>query len=59
MIVLCASLQARQAKELEQHKLRLLGAFNNLHSRIIDAKTLAAAACKPVRQQDKVSSFLF
>lgn len=57
--MLCASLQARQAKELEQHKLRLLGAFDNLHSRIMDAKTLAAAACKPVRQQDKVSLFLY
>lgn len=47
-------LQARLAGELEQHKMRLLGAFDNLHSRIMDAKTLAAAACKPVRQQDKV-----
>ena len=53
--MLNASLQARQAKELEQHKLCLLGAFDNLHSRIMDAKTLAAAACKPVRQQDKVT----
>ena len=50
----CVMLQTRLAGELEQHKLRLLGAFDNLHSRIMDAKTLAAAACKPVRQQDKV-----
>ncbi|KAL0031566.1 hypothetical protein WJX77_007539 [Trebouxia sp. C0004] len=45
--------QARLAGELEQHRMRLLSVFDNLHSRIMDAKTLAAAACKPVSQQDK------
>ncbi|KAL0026079.1 hypothetical protein WJX79_007769 [Trebouxia sp. C0005] len=45
--------QARLAGELEQHRVRLLSVFDNLHSRIMDAKTLAAAACKPVLQQDK------
>ncbi len=48
--------QARLAGELERHRVRLLSVFDNLHSRIMDAKTLAAAACKPVSQQDKVSS---
>lgn len=47
--------QARLAGELEQHRVRLLSVFDNLHSRIMDARTLAAAACKPVSQQDKVS----
>lgn len=47
-------LQARSAGELEQHRLRMLSVFDNLHSRIMDAKTLAAAACKPVSQHDKV-----
>ena len=47
-------LQARLAGELEQHRLKLLSVFDNLHSRIMDAKTLAAAACKPVAQKDKV-----
>ena len=51
-------LQTRLAGELEQHKARLLGAFDNLHSRIMEAKTLAAAACKPVRQQEKVRLLL-
>jgi hypothetical protein len=50
------NVQARLASELEQHRVRLLSVFDNLHSRIMDAKTLAAAACKPVSQQDKVSS---
>ena len=50
------NVQARLAGELEQHRVRLLSVFDNLHSRIMDAKTLAAAACKPVLQQDKVSS---
>lgn len=45
--------QARLAGELEQHRVRLVSVFDNLHSRIMDAKTLAAAACKPVLQQDK------
>ncbi|KAL0051058.1 hypothetical protein WJX82_001222 [Trebouxia sp. C0006] len=45
--------QARLAAELEQHWVSLLSVFDNLHSHIMDAKTLAAAACKPVSQQDK------
>ncbi len=50
------NVQARLAAELEQHRVSLLSVFDNLHSHIMDAKTLAAAACKPVSQQDKVSS---
>ena len=53
---MCAVFQAKMAQELEQHRVRLLSVFDNLHSRIMDAKTLAAAACKPVSQQDKVSA---
>ena len=56
LIQAVGNVQARLAAELEQHRVHLLSVFDNLHSRIMDAKTLAAAACKPVSQQDKVSS---
>ena len=56
LIHVVGNVQARLAAELEQHRVRLVSVFDNLHSRIMDAKTLAAAACKPVLQQDKVSS---
>ena len=47
-------LQARLAGELEQHRLRLSTAFDSLDSAILDAKSLAAAACKPVSHRHKV-----
>lgn len=49
-------MQARLAVELEQHRLRLSTAFDSLHSAILDAKSLAAASCKPVSHRHKVSA---
>ena len=51
-----ACLQVKAAEDLERHRLHLLHYFEDLHLRIGDAKSLAAAACKSVGRRDKVSA---
>ena len=49
-------LQVKAVEDLERHRLHLLHYFEDLHLRIGDAKSLAAAACKSVGRRDKVSA---
>ena len=46
----------KAAEDLERHRLHLLHYFEDLHLRIGDAKSLAAAACTSVGRRDKVSA---